>query len=303
MVDTPYDLQSLNRYGYVGNNPLGSTDPTGYFRLFGMKWSDLRDRFVKPAAVALFAWQVAPVIFTGVGGAAWTGAQGATGSLAAGAWAGTVAGGAAAGAATGAVAGGLYSGSWQGVVQGARYGAIGGAVMGPVSAMYGSQWSLGRVAVQSLVGGVSARLQGGSFVEGLRSSAINSGLRYVYNAAVKYDLDIGPGGDAMDKSYNPLAMPVKGANNFGTAGALNPESFWSEGGTLSRIANQIPSMNAIAGMHDVFQVRLQELGGVWTRNIFNAPGMLPAAGITWIGLRETDYLTYDTIQRIGRDVR
>jgi RHS repeat-associated protein len=30
LVQAPYDLQSLNRYSYVFNNPLGYTDPSGY---------------------------------------------------------------------------------------------------------------------------------------------------------------------------------------------------------------------------------------------------------------------------------
>ena len=134
---------------------------------------------------------------------------------------------------------------------------------------------------------------------GLTSSAISSGLRYAYNAAVKYDLDIGPGRDAVDKK-NPLAMPTKGANNIGTAGEVNPMSWWGEGGIISSIANQIPSFNAVAGMHDVFQVRLQEYAGVWARNAFNVPGMPLAAAITWGGLRESDYVSYDTIRRIRR---
>lgn len=55
-------------------------------------------------------------------------------------------------------------------------------------------------------------------------------------------------------------------------------------------------MNAIADMHDVYQVRLEQWGGVWARNILNAPGMLSAAGIIWMGMRDSPYLTYDTIQ-------
>jgi RHS repeat-associated protein len=32
-IDNPLDLQSLNRYSYVNNNPLAYTDPSGYFKI------------------------------------------------------------------------------------------------------------------------------------------------------------------------------------------------------------------------------------------------------------------------------
>lgn len=109
------------------------------------------------------------------------------------------------------------------------------------------------------------------------------------------------GGNAVDKKA--LDMPVQGVNNFWTAGVVKTESWFGEGGVVSRIANQIPSINAISGMHDVFQVRLQEWGGVWARNALNVPGMLPAAGMTWMGLRDSPYLSYDTIQGTERRAR
>ena len=156
-----------------------------------------------------------------------------------------------------------------------------------------------RVAVNGLAGGVSSAAQG-RFADGFRNSAIGSAFRYAYNSVVNYDVDPRAGGDAVAK-VTALTMPVQGANNICTAEPeLNPNSMWVEGGVVSRIANQIFSINAIAGMHDVFQVRLQELGGVWARNVLNVPGMLPAAGITWIGLRDTPYLSYDTVQRTER---
>jgi len=298
IVQAPYDLQSLNRYSYVLNNPLYYTDPTGF-----SPWTKFRDKWLKPIVAIAAAWVIGPAAYNfGYWGTA--GAVGAAGgSAAVGGFVGGVAGGALAGAATGAVAGGLYGG-WNGAVQGAKYGAIGGAIAGPVGEFYGNKpWGVERLAANSLAGGATSAAQGGSFADGFRSSAIGSGFRYVYNSVVNYDVDPRAGGDAVDKSYNPLAMPVKDANNFGTAGEINPESMWSEGGVVSRIANQIPSINAISGMHDVFQVRLEQWGGVWARNILNVPGMLPAAGITWIGLRDTPYLSYDTIQRTERRAR
>lgn len=305
-VDNPFDLQSLNRYSYVNNNPMGFTDPTGYFKIFGKKWSWWRDTVVKPVVAIAVAWNIGPMIFNSVFNAtlAATGSMPMAGSL----WISSIAAGAASGAVVGGITGGIYNGP-EGILQGAKYGAIGGAVTGPLAAAYGgingqgdSPWGMERVAVNSLAGGVSSAAQGGSFADGFRSSAIGSTFRYVYNSVVKYDVDPWAGGDAVDKE-NPLAMPVEGANNFGTAGKVNPESWFGEGGVLSRAANQIPTMNAIGGMHDVFQVRLQEWGGVWARNILNVPGMLPAAGMTWMGLRDTPYLSYDTIQRTERRAR
>ena len=47
-------------------------------------------------------------------------------------------------------------------------------------------------------------------------------------------------------------------------------------------------MNAIAGLHDVFQVRLDQLGGdrfgSVLRNSLNFPGMPVAAGLTYPAL-------------------
>lgn len=56
-VDNPFDLQSLNRYSYVNNNPLGFTDPSGYF-----KWSKFRDKWLKPIVAIAVAWVVGPML-------------------------------------------------------------------------------------------------------------------------------------------------------------------------------------------------------------------------------------------------
>ena len=57
---------------------------------------------------------------------------------------------------------------------------------------------------------------------------------------------------------------------------------------MSRIMNRVPGMNAIAGLHDVFQVRLDRLGGdrfgSVLRTTLNNPGMPVAAGLTYPAL-------------------
>lgn len=72
--------------------------------------------------------------------------------------------------------------------------------------------------------------------------------------------------------------------NIGTAGPVDPNSWWGEGGIVSRLANNIPGVNAVSGLHDVFQIRLDEMGGNIARNALNVPGMLPAAGVTYAAL-------------------
>jgi RHS repeat-associated protein len=185
IVQAPYDLQSLNRYSYVLNNPLCYTDPTGF-----SAWTKFRDKILKPVAAIAVAWVVGPAVFNAVLPSA-VGAAGATGmGMTGSVWAGAAVAGAASGAVVGGVVGGIYNGP-QGIAQGAKYGAIGGAIMGPVSAMYSGAYngslngaarygySAERVAVQSLAGGVSSAAQGRSFIDGLKSSFIPSALTYM----------------------------------------------------------------------------------------------------------------------------
>jgi hypothetical protein len=48
-------------------------------------------------------------------------------------------------------------------------------------------------------------------------------------------------------------------------------------------------------MHDVFQVRLEEWGGVMARNYLNVPGMIPAAVITYAGLANNVYSSIEAL--------
>lgn len=104
-------------------------------------------------------------------------------------------------------------------------------------------------------------------------------LPEIYKDVVGYDLDAGPGGPAVGK--DPLQAPVEGANNIGTQQkVVDPACTFCEGGSVSRGLNQVPGINAVAGMHDVFQVNL---GTGLARDIFNIPGMPVAAALTYGG--------------------
>ncbi len=143
--------------------------------------------------------------------------------------------------------------------------------------------SAARIAAGGVVGGTAAVLGGGRFANGARTMAfmhLFKEAHTLYKDKVGYDLDAGPGGAAVGK--DPISgPPVQGANNIGTQdNIVDPNSMWGEGGKVSRFANQIPTVNAIAGMHDVFQVSMG--GSVW-RDVLNVPGMAVAAGVTYAG--------------------
>ncbi len=83
---------------------------------------------------------------------------------------------------------------------------------------------------------------------------------------------------------NPDTWPSESANNIGVAGKVNSNSWWGEGGIVSRFANRIPGINAVAGMHDVFQIMLDRLDIRPARDIGNIPGMPVAGVVTYTGL-------------------
>jgi len=105
------------------------------------------------------------------------------------------------------------------------------------------------------------------------------------------------------------ASPMSGSNQDGSAGAPNEYQFSNEGkipsdwkvknviglneslsaeggkflrqsGTLSRVLNVIPGMNAIAQFHDTL-FRPESLGGMKFNLLNNVSTMLPAAAVTY----------------------
>jgi len=292
-VQYPDDLQNYNRYSYINNNPLSAIDPSGFGFLSSLfkgvkklvKSVVKAVKHVLRNPVVRTALAIAATYYFGVYNGGIFGASTASMTSAGPAFVNSfglsaaqvaVANGAAAGFAGGFIASG-------GNFKAGLIGGLTGAAFGGVQSYYGNEWSFERVLSNATVGGTSSTLQGDNFKDGFFFSGINASARYLYNYVVTYDTNWAPGGDAISKE--PFTMPNPVANNIGEASlVINTSSWWGEGGIVSRFANRIPGINAVAGMHDVFQVRLDQWGGNLARNVFNVPGMIPAASVSYAGL-------------------
>lgn len=273
--------QSLSRYAYVTNNPASLSDPGGF--LFGKigkffkrairGFGSLAQRTVRNYGREIVAAVAAYYTAGAVSGAYMAATP--TASLAAGNTLGAVAGG--------AVAGGISIGEVRGVL----VGAAGGAAFGAMGAAYGDAWNAERVLLSGTAGGALAEAGGGDFGQGFMFAGGAAGFAWGYQEVVKYGATWEAGSAARGKDR--YSMPGKGDINFGAAAqSVDPNSFWNEGGHLSRFMNRIPGMNAIAGMHDVFQVRLDQFGGSHFGSILrgglNIPGMPVTAALTYPAL-------------------
>ena len=289
IVQDPSDSQTLNRYAYAGNNPMIYTDPSGHF--FGFLIGA-----VIGAVIGGFQsdWDAGAMltgaIIGGVSGGIYSGTYSAavgvigssTNATLTGVLAGTV-GGMAAGATANALGSAIYGGDMG--LRGAALGAVGGAVFGAIGGYFGNTWNMYRVGAYGLAGGGVSELGGGNFSEGAILAGSAAFGRFMYNEIVGFDADWNPGGEAQAKDR--LTMPYKGVNNIGVQGGpVDPEGLFNEGGSVSRGANYIPGVNATGGMHDVFQVKLDEFFGgkalgSFMRSTLNVPAMLPAAALSY----------------------
>jgi len=108
------------------------------------------------------------------------------------------------------------------------------------------------------------------------------------NQLVPYDVTWTKGGPTQYKPEGTL--PVEGMNNIGVQGKpSNPSGWFNEGGRVSRLGNQVPGINAVAGLHDVFQITLNRWGGAPLGWALNAPGMPVAAAVTYGALVAVSY--------------
>lgn len=181
-VQDPFNTQNFNRYGYVMNNPLIMSDPSGELWfipiLIGMAIGVGTNGIINTIENRpFFQGAVTAGLLGGLGG----GVSSLIGSAASGITStlGRV--------ATQTVAHGFLGGTmnvlsggdfWSGMASGAL-GSL--AAWGTGSLLDGSSkfWNAtGTIASGSLMGGVGAEISGGNFWEGVRNGAISSGLNH-----------------------------------------------------------------------------------------------------------------------------
>lgn len=156
-IQSPYNLQSYNRYAYVMNNPFMYTDPSGYFSL-----SKFFKKIVRPVIA------IAAIYVLGPGG--YYGVAGVTGNAFASAM--------IAGAAAGAVNTGDLRGALQGAfTAGLFYGA--GSLSG---SMGWAEGSIARGLTHAAAGCVSASAAGGNCSQG----AVSAGFAEVIGGNVEF---------------------------------------------------------------------------------------------------------------------
>ena len=65
--------------------------------------------------------------------------------------------------------------------------------------------------------------------------------------------------------------------------------------------NRVPGINAVAGMHDMFQINLDRVFWPGARDWLNVPGMLVAAPVTYASLLDSDKLGFSQYQAMMVD--
>ncbi|NQT74506.1 MAG: hypothetical protein HQ553_17340 [Chloroflexi bacterium] len=173
------DPQSLNRYSYVRNNPLGYTDPSGH-GFFSFAFAVLKAAFIGASVNGGFAVLTGGDVGAAMEAGAITGAFiGAAGQLPGMAVAknGTYVGQlskmqrtavfTSAGGMAGAINADRAGGNW-------RNGAISGAMFAGINAHYGKEWmgskGFSRAVLSGVAGGITADLNGGQFRDGFYTS-------------------------------------------------------------------------------------------------------------------------------------
>jgi Possible hemagglutinin (DUF637) len=149
------------------------------------------------------------------------------------------------------------------------------------------------VAAQTAAGCATGAATGAGCEQGAKTAAVLSTAGETYQSLVGYAANAGPGenrnGTKLDgtstgnASYEPVDRP---GPNFGqqqpmdrgmnVIGLNAPGSVLSQGSAVSRALNEVPFINATAGLHDYIFNANQDL----SFKLWNVPSMAPAAALS-----------------------
>lgn len=168
-IQDPNNSQSLNRYSYVWNNPVNSTDPSGYWNLWKhtrdiKHWAQDNRRAIYAIAITVTGQYYAYGALATYGGFAAAGIAGASGFAA-----GYVGSG---GNLKAALIGGVTSAAFFGVGQ-AYQGANSSYALGSGR----TAMLVEKTIVHGVVGGLSSRLQGSGFGSGFLAASVPAGYQ------------------------------------------------------------------------------------------------------------------------------
>ncbi|MGZ3236835.1 MAG: hypothetical protein ACXU8A_05600, partial [Burkholderiaceae bacterium] len=143
-----------------------------------------------------------------------------------------------------------------------KEGAITFATTYAASYVSAANWGVPQTIVaQGVIGGTSAKLQGGSFEKGFMYSAAAAGAMEAYKAALNrvpsdecpkcagYKPGYGPGEGISDKTPD-ISLRDPTFNNIGNGAEGAIRTGTQEGSTFSNTLNHVPLMNPMSAMHD-----------------------------------------------------
>jgi len=218
-IQSPRNMQSYNRYTYGWNNPLAGTDPSGYswlgerfHALTGKDWSKVRDKYVKPIAIAVVSYYTAGAISGWLYGemAAASGITATAGEIAANHIVAQALGTAMtqylANAGTVLANGGNLQQAIHAGEQGAVNGLIGGVVSGGIA-----QFGIGDAITKSMNGSIPNSWAwgyitgGGDFIAKAAGNMVEGAVTGYASAIAQGTYGSGTGASALTGAYSGLA--------------------------------------------------------------------------------------------------